>query len=128
RAGLRSRQDTLDQLALDAAEVANRPGRAWRSLSDDVRYPAFMLQKAVPWRDWQRRKDYYREGVLLWLWVDALLRERTDGRQGLDDFARVFFAVPSADAPARTYTFETLCAALNAIAPHDWAGELRAWV
>jgi len=36
--------------------------------------------------------------------------------------------VPSADAPARTYTFETLCAALDAIAPHDWAGELRAWV
>ncbi|WP_425435505.1 M61 family metallopeptidase [Luteimonas chenhongjianii] len=128
RAGLRSRQDTLDQLALDAAEVANRPGRAWRSLSDDVRYPAFMLQRAVPWRDWQRRKDYYREGVLLWLWVDALLRERSDGRQGMDDFARVFFAVPSADAPARTYTFESLCAALDAIAPHDWAGELRAWV
>ena len=128
RAGLRSRQDTLDQLALDAAEVANRPGRAWRSLSDDVRYPAFMLQKAVPWRDWQRRKDYYREGVLLWLWVDALLRERSEGRQGLDDFARVFFAVPAADAPARTYTFESLCAALDAIAPHDWAGELRAWV
>lgn len=128
RAGLRSRQDTLDQLALDAAEVANRPGRAWRSLSDDVRYPTFMLQKAVPWRDWQRRKDYYREGVLLWLWVDALLRERSGGRQGLDDFARAFFAAPSGDAPARTYTFESLCAALDAIAPHDWAGELRAWV
>lgn len=128
RAGLRSRQDTLDQLALDAAEVANRPGRAWRSLSDDVRYPTFMLQKPVPWRDWQRRKDYYREGVLLWLWVDALLRERTNGRQGLDDFARSFFAAPSGDAPARTYTFEDLCAALDALAPHDWAGELRAWV
>ncbi len=128
RAGLRSRQDTLDQLALDAAEVANRPGRAWRSLSDDVRYPTFMLQKPVPWRDWQRRKDYYREGVLLWLWVDALLRERTNGRQGLDDFARSFFAAPSGDAPARTYTFDDLCAALDALAPNDWAGELRAWV
>ena len=128
RAGLRSRQDTLDQLALDAAEVANRPGRAWRSLSDDVHYPVFMLQKPVPWRDWQRRKDYYREGVLLWLWVDALLRERTDGRHGLDDFARAFFAAPSADTPARTYTFDDLCAALDALAPNDWASELRAWV
>ena len=128
RAGLRSPQETLDRLALDAAEVANRPGRAWRSLSDDVRYPAFMLRQAVPWRDWQRRKDYYIEGVLLWLWVDALLRERSDGRRGMDDFAQIFFAVPSADAPARTYTFEDLCASLDAIAPHDWAGELRAWV
>ena len=128
RAGLRGPQETLDQLALDAAEVANRPGRAWRSLSDDVHYPVFMLRQPVPWRDWQRRKDYYREGVMLWLWVDALLRERSDGSRGLDDFARAFFAAPSGDAPARTYTFEDLCAALDAIAPHDWAGELRAWV
>ncbi|USI73553.1 hypothetical protein [Sphingomonas morindae] len=57
RAGLRSREETLDTLALDAAEVANRPGRAWRPLSDDVNYPSFMLHQSVPWRDWQRRKD-----------------------------------------------------------------------
>lgn len=44
RAGLRSREETLDKLALDAAEVANRPGRTWRPLSDDVNYPSFMLR------------------------------------------------------------------------------------
>ncbi|MDH5831529.1 M61 family peptidase [Luteimonas sp. M1R5S18] len=128
RAGLRSHQETLDQLALDAAEVANRPGRAWRNLADDVRYPAFMLRQAVPWRDWQRRKDYYVEGVMLWLAVDATLRERSAGRKGLDDFARHFFAGASDGAPARTYTFEAICEALEATVPHDWAGELSAWV
>ena len=127
RSGLRTREETLDKLALDAAEVVNRPGRAWRSLSDDVTYPSFMLHQSVPWRDWQRRKDYYLEGVLLWLDVDALLREQSDGQRGIDDFARRFFSGASADAP-RTYGFEDVCDALNAVAPYDWAGFLNRWI
>ncbi len=42
--------------------------------------------------------------------------------------ARRFFAGATEDAPTRTYTFEALCAALNAVVPHDWASELRRWV
>jgi len=128
RSGLRTREETLDKLALDAAEIVNRPGRAWRSLSDDVNYPSFMLRKAVPWRDWQRRRDYYLEGVLLWLDVDALLRKQSGGRRGIDDFARVFFAGASPDAPTRTYVFDDVAKALNAVAPYDWAGFLRRWI
>jgi len=128
RAGLRSRGETLDKLALDAAEVANRPGRAWRPLSDDVNYPSFMLRQSVPWRDWQRRKDYYLEGVMLWLDIEAILRERSGGRRGIDDFAHVFFAGTSPAGPAWTYNFEELCAALDRTAPYDWAGFLRRWI
>lgn len=128
RAGLRSRGETLDQLAIDAARVANTPGRAWRSLSDDVNYPSFMLLQRVRWTEWQRRKDYYQEGVMLWLHVDARLRALTRGRKGIDDFARSFFAGATPDAPARTYTFAQLCDALEATAPGDWARHLRAWV
>lgn len=127
RSGLRSREETLDKLALDAAEVVNRPGRAWRSLSDDVNYPSFMLRKAVPWRDWQRRRDYYLEGVMLWLDVDALLRKQSGGRHGIDDFARLFFAGASPDAPTRTYVFDDVVKALKAVAPYDWAGFLHRW-
>ncbi|WP_260596909.1 peptidase M61 [Sphingomonas endolithica] len=128
RAGLRSREETLDKLALDAAEVANRAGRAWRPLSDDVNYPSFMLRQSVPWRDWQRRKDYYLEGVMLWLDIDAMLREQTSGRRGIDDFARDFFAGAGPEEPARTYTFDDLCAALHRVAPFDWAGFLNRWI
>lgn len=128
RAGLRSHQETLDQLALDAAVVANRPGRSWRSLSDDVNYPSFMLRKAVPWQDWQRRKDYYVEGVMLWLHIDALLRERSAGRKGMDDFASRFFAGASFDAPARTYGLEDLYETLNAVTPADWSADLHGWL
>ena len=123
RAGLRSREETLDKLAMDAAEVANRPGRAWRPLSDDVNYPSFMLRQSVPWRDWQRRKDYYLEGVMLWLDVDAILRQQSKGRRGIDDFAHDFFAGAEARRPARTYTFDDICAALHRVAPFDWTGD-----
>jgi len=128
RAGLRSRDETLDKLALDAAEIVNRPGRAWRPLSDDVTYPAFMLHQPVPWRDWQRRKDYYLEGVMLWLDVDALLRERSGGRRGIDDFARRFFGGASPEAPTRTFVFDDVSNALDAVALYDWAAFLRRWV
>jgi predicted metalloprotease with PDZ domain len=128
RAGQFTPAELRDRLAVEAAEVVARPGRAWRALSDDVNYPAFMLRQPVPWRDWQRRRDYYSEGVMLWLAVDAELRQRSGGRRGIDDFARLFFAGATPEAPTRTYTFDDLCGALNEVAPGDWAGFLRTWI
>ncbi len=87
-----------------------------------------MLRQPAPWQDWQRRKDYYQEGVMLWLTVDAILRERSGGEKGLDDFARIFFGGASDTAPTRTYDFEALCATLNAVAPQDWAAILGGWI
>ncbi len=128
RAGQFSPAELRDRLAIEAAEIANRPGRAWRPLSDDVNYPAFMLRQAVPWRDWQRRRDYYSEGVMLWLAVDARLRELTHDRRSIDDFAARFFAGATPDGPTRTYTFEDVCSVLNTLAPADWAGILHSWL
>ena len=127
-AGQFTQAELRDRLALDAAEVAARPGRSWRPLSDDVNYPSFMLQKPVPWRDWQRRRDYYSEGVMLWLAADAELRQRSGGKRSIDDFARIFFAGATPDAPTRPYTFDDLCRALAEVAPADWAGILRNWI
>ncbi|SDA35742.1 glycyl aminopeptidase. Metallo peptidase. MEROPS family M61 [Sphingomonas sp. NFR15] len=128
RAGQFTQAELRDRLAIEAAETAARPGRAWRSLSDDVNYPAFMLRQSVPWRDWQRRRDYYSEGVMLWLAVDAKLRELSEGRQNIDNFARLFFAGATLDAPTRTYTFEDICRTLNELAPADWKTFLRGWI
>lgn len=125
RAGLRSRQDTLDRLAIDAALVANRPGRAWKSLADSDSDAIYMAGHPVGWRDWQRREDYYAEGVLLWLDIDARLRARSGGRLGLDDVAHRFFATGSGQHATMTYRFADVCAALHAVRPDDWAGILR---
>jgi predicted metalloprotease with PDZ domain len=124
RAGLRDRQQTLDKLALDAAVVANRTGRRWKDLQDSTNDAIYMAKHRVAWRDWQRREDYYPEGVLLWLDVDARLRELSHGERGIDDFARIFFAKNSAQS-TRTYTFQDVCDVLDKVAPDDWAAFLN---
>jgi Predicted protease with the C-terminal PDZ domain len=119
RAGLRTRQQTLDKLALDADLVANRTRRRWKDLQDSTNDAVYMAKHHVGWRSWQGREDYYPEGVLLWLDVDARLRELSHGKRSLDDFARLFFTKNSSQT-TRTYTFHDVCAALNRIAPDDW--------
>jgi predicted metalloprotease with PDZ domain len=125
RAQLRTPQQTLDKLALDTALVANRTGREWKTLADSTLDVLYMPHQQVAWRDWQRREDYYPEGVLLWLDVDAHLRELTHARVGMDDFARVFFATHGHVETTTTYTFSDVCDALNSLAPADWSGFLN---
>jgi predicted metalloprotease with PDZ domain len=121
RSGLWSRQDALDSLASTAATYATRVGRDWRPLQDTTNDPIVSQRRPQPWRSWQRSEDYYSEGLLIWLDADTLIRERTHGRQSLDDFARAFFGVRDGDWTTDTYTFEDVVAALNAVMPYDWA-------
>ncbi|MEO8672371.1 MAG: M61 family peptidase [Tahibacter sp.] len=125
RSGLRSRQETLDKLALDAAVVARRPGRNWKSLSDSTNDPLFMIGQTVAWRDWQRREDYYAEGVMLWLDVDGMMRELSRGQRGLDDFARAFFGIHDGSRTTVVYTADDVYAALGKIVPYDWSAYLQ---
>ena len=124
RSGHRSRQDTLDQWAFEAAMMQARKGRAWKSLADSSLDPVFDAGHHVTWTDWQRREDYYLEGPLFWLDVDAVIRQESGGRRSLDDLAHVFFQ--GADiGRASTYSFADLCGALDHIAPYDWAAFLK---
>lgn len=125
RAGLRTRAQTLDKLAMDAALVAHRRGRSWKTLADSTNDASYMAGHHVAWRDWQRREDYYPEGVLLWLDVDARLRELSHGKRSLDDFARLFFRARGAQGVISTYTFQDVCAALDAVAASDWPDFLQ---
>jgi predicted metalloprotease with PDZ domain len=125
RAGLRDTRQTLDKLAMDAATVAHRDGRAWKTLQDSTHDAIYMAGHHVPWRDWQGREDYYPEGVLLWLDVDARLRELSHETRSLDNFARLFFDTGSSGQTTQTYTFEDVCKALNTITPDDWATFLQ---
>lgn len=120
RSGQRTKQETLDKLALDAAIVDTRVGRRWKTLQDSNNDPVYMVGHAVTWRDWQRREDYYPEGVMLWLDVDAEMRERSKGRKGLDDFAHAFFDVENGSRITSTYTFEQVCETLHQVVPYDW--------
>lgn len=126
RAGLRTKQETLDALAVGAAGVLNQSGREWKSLQDSTNDPLIAAGHPLSWRDWQRREDYYGEGVFLWLAVDAEIREKTHDTKSLDDFAGSFFgAEKQGDLATSTYTFDDVCAALQRVAPNDWASFLR---
>ncbi len=125
RSGLWSHEQTRDALALTAATYQYRVGRAWRSVVDTTNDPILSARRPAPWRSWLRNEDYYSEGQLVWLDADTLIRERTNGRRSLDDFARAFFGINDGSWVPVTYTFEDIVAALNDVFAHDWATFLR---
>ncbi len=129
RAKFQNSAATRDSLAAIFAGLDLRRGRSWRNLQDTV-YDDIMGSRATPrgWTNWQRQGgDYYNEGALLWLGVDARLRSLTNERKSLDDFVAAFYAdAPAAARQPKAYRFEDIVAALNKIAPFDWATLLRA--
>jgi predicted metalloprotease with PDZ domain len=128
RSGLWTKQQALDALALTAAEYETQPGRQWRAVKDTTNDEIINPRRPMSWRDWQRYEDYYSEGQLIWLDADTLIRERSQGKRSLDDFARSFFGMDNGSFSVVTYSFEDVVKALNAIEPYDWTGFLHARV
>lgn len=126
RSGLWERQDALDALALVAATYADdRPGLEWRTVQDTTHDPIIAMRRPQPYRSYQLSEDYYNAGALVWLAVDAKLRELSNGRRSLDDFASAFFGVQDGSWEVVPYDFDDVAAALDDVAGHDWAGFLR---
>jgi predicted metalloprotease with PDZ domain len=125
RSALRTRQQELDQWALTAAYYQMQPGRQWRTLQDTTNDEIINPRRPQSWRDWQRFEDYYSEGALIWLDADTLIRERSQGKRSLDDFARAFFGIDDGSVNPVTYTFDDIVRTLNAVEPYDWAAFLR---
>ena len=125
RSGLHTKQQALDALALDAATYDHMAGRSWRALQDTTNDPIITQRAPIGWRSWQRSEDYYVEGQLIWLDADTLIREKTGGRKGLDDFARAFFGVDDGAFGENPYTFDDVVRTLNGVVENDWATFLR---
>ena len=125
RSGMMPKEDVLGELARSAAFYDTQPGRAWRPLIDTTLDPIVGARRPKPWASWHRGEDYYSEGMLIWLDVDSIIRERTNGRRSIDDFARAFFGVNPGDQGISTYTFDDVVRGLNAVLPYDWAAYLN---
>lgn len=126
RAGLHSRDVALATLATIAAFYDNQPGREWRALQDVNNHNLLGYRVPGQFTSWMRGTgDYYRESALIWLDADTLIREGTNNRKSLDDFARTFFGHDDGQWAPQGYTFEQVVAALNAVYPHDWTSFLR---
>jgi predicted metalloprotease with PDZ domain len=126
RAGLWTLQQTLDAVAMSAAQLDSQQGRSWRTLRDTTNDEIINPRRPMSWSSWQRFEDYYDEGALLWLDADTLIRERSKGARSLDDFARAFFGIDDGSWTPVVYTFEDVVAALNRVEAYDWAGFLHA--
>jgi predicted metalloprotease with PDZ domain len=125
RAGLETGAQVKDRLAIYQAEMDTRTGRGWRNLQDVSRSAQLLYSAGEPWTILRRSTDFYREGPLLWLQVDSILREKSKGVRSLDTFAADFFGPPDGVIAVKPYTYQDLIAALNQVAPYDWNGLLQ---
>ena len=121
RSGLLTKQQALEAIAATAATYDHRIGREWRTLEDTTNDPVTARRRPLAWRSWERSEDYYSEGELMWLDADTLIREKSEGRRSLDDFARSFFGIDDGSYIPVTYTFEDVVKALNSVQAYDWA-------
>lgn len=122
RSGLWSPEEYEQALAVAAAALDHRPGRSWRPLADTTRAAQILYGAPAAWDAWRRGVDFYDEGWLLWLEVDAIIRSETRGARSLDDFCRRFHGGTSGSPTVKPYTFDDLVATLSEIASHDWRG------
>jgi predicted metalloprotease with PDZ domain len=128
RSGLWSPDTWRQVVAYRAAALAHQTGRDWRPLIDTTVGAQLVYGSSMRWSNWRRQTDFYREGQLLWLAVDMKIRALSHDRHSIDDFARSFFGVDDGSFVTRTYTFNDVAMALNAVQPYDWAGFLHNWL
>lgn len=121
RSGLMPKDIALGEMALNAALYSAQAGRAWRSVEDTTFNPVTSYRLRQPYASLSRGTDYYSESALVWLEVDQIIRRGTKEKRGLDDFAQAFFGTREGDWGVRTYGFDDVVAALNAIHPYAWA-------
>lgn len=125
RSGLMKQEHIRDVLANVAAYFDHQSGRSWRNLQDTTNNPVFVSRRSQAWSDFQRDEDYYREGALLWLEVDAQLRALSQEKRSLNDFASKFFGVNDGSIRPLAYQLSDVINTLNEIQPFDWGHFLQ---
>jgi predicted metalloprotease with PDZ domain len=125
RSGMSTKAEVLDKIANIAGSLDLTRGREWRPLVDTTYDPIISARRPKAWTSWQRNEDYYNEGMLIWLEADAIIRQGTGNKRGMDDFARAFFGTREGDWGVRTYTLDEVVATLDQVHRHDWRGFLQ---
>lgn len=125
RSGLWKPEEYREALALTAADLDRTTGRTWRPLEDTAVSVQILRLLGPEWESWRRGLDYYPEGELIWLEVDARIRQLTEGQRSLDDFCRRFHGGQSGPPMVIPYTFDDIVKTLNDVAPFDWENLLK---
>lgn len=125
RSGLLTADEFREELAITAAALDRKSGRAWRPLEDTAVAAQLLYNARDDYAGYRRGVDYYDEGTLIWLEVDVLIRDLSKGAKSLNDFCRAFHGGPGGAPVLKTYTFEDVVAGLNAVQAYDWADFLH---
>jgi len=120
RSGLWSPDDYRQNLAILSSRLDLQSGRRWRPLADTATSAQLLYSAREDGADLRRGVDFYEEGALIWLEVDAIIRQRSENRKSLEDFCRLFFGPPDTTVTVKPYKFEELIAALNSTIPYPW--------
>lgn len=121
RSGLWSNDQAMQMLAFVGATYdRGRPGMTWRTIWDTTNDPVIAQRAPLPYRSYQMSEDYYSGGQMIWLAVDAKIRELTHDKQNLTSFARSFFGTHDGDWDINTYTQQDVISALNGVVQFDW--------
>lgn len=129
RGGLWSPGQYRDYLASIAAMLGpGRPGRTWRPLQGTADAAQILYFAPPEWVNWRRSTDYYEEGDMLWLDVNAKIRQLSHGKRSLRDFCQSFYGGPNVGPQLKTYTLGDIVDALNEVAPYDWAAFFHQWL
>jgi len=122
RSGLKTQEEYRDLLAISAANLDAKPGRAWRSTEDTAIASSDLRVNGAAWANWRRSQDYYQDGELVWLDADTLIRKLTGEKKSLTDFLHIFLGKGGATGPLIVpYELPEIVADLNQVAPNDWA-------
>jgi predicted metalloprotease with PDZ domain len=125
RSGLWTEEQYREALAATAADLDHRAGRQWRPLEDTARSVQTLRMMGGQWINWRRGLDYYPEGELIWLEVDATIRQQTRGQKSLNDFCHSFHGGEGGMPKVVPYSFDDIVRGLNEVVPYDWAKLLR---
>jgi predicted metalloprotease with PDZ domain len=129
RSGFWTPERFRESIAGTYASLDHEAGRHVRPLSDTAASAPF-LYGAPRTLTSQRRTsgDFYGEGELLWLDVDARIGAMSNGTKSLDGFCKTFFGIANTPPEVNPYTYDDFITALNAYAPYDWKGYFNAKV
>jgi predicted metalloprotease with PDZ domain len=116
RSGFWTPAQARDAFAVNAELMRSEGGRRWRSLQDTADAARFVDRPHWPARR-RGTESFYLEGSLLWLEVDVIIRELTEGQRSLDDFCRLYAGPGSSDDP---YDLDEILTNLNRVAAFDW--------
>lgn len=125
RSGLWTPEEYRESLASTAADMDTTYGRTWRPLEDTAVAAQLLYEAGDDYENYRRSVDYYPEGTLIWLEIDAMIRQMSKGAKSLDDFCRIFHGGSSGAPAVKPYTFDDVVAALNTVQPYDWAAHLQ---